>query len=82
MKANDPMTHHRNPPSTYGYVFITFLPQDIEFLGILLDSWFSLDKYLEMEKGQKSTFLFIPFKDRPGKPLGKIRPSIGPPVTI
>lgn len=41
------------------------------YMGIVPDFWFPFDKYLEMEKGQKSTFFFIPFKDRPGKPLGR-----------
>lgn len=37
--------------------------------GILPDFWYSLDKYPAMEKELKSTFFFLPFKDRPGDPL-------------
>ena len=40
------------------------------YMGILPDFWFPLEGYREMEKGLKSTFFFIPFKDRPGMPLG------------
>jgi hypothetical protein len=34
--------------------------------GILPDFWYPLDKYPEAEKERKSTFFFIPFKNRPG----------------
>lgn len=35
-------------------------------LGVCRDFWFSFDRYLEIEKGMKSTFFLIPFKNRPG----------------
>lgn len=35
-------------------------------LGIRPDFWSPLDQYPEAEEGVKSTFFFIPFKDRPG----------------
>ena len=34
--------------------------------GILPDFWYPLGKYPEVEKERKSTFFFIPFKNRPG----------------
>lgn len=39
-------------------------------MGILPDFWFSLDKYPGIERERKSTFFFIPFKDRPGRAIG------------
>jgi len=40
--------------------------------GILPDFWYPLGKYPEVEKERKSTFFFIPFKNRPGDaPAGK-----------
>ena len=36
--------------------------------GTLPDFWYSLEKYPEVEKERKSTFFFIPFKNRPGDP--------------
>lgn len=38
-------------------------------LGVCRDPWFSFDRYMEIEKGMKSTFFLIPFKNQPG---GKI----------
>lgn len=34
--------------------------------GLLPDFWYPLGKYPEVEKERKSTFFFIPFKNRPG----------------
>jgi hypothetical protein len=40
--------------------------------GFLPDFWYPLERYLALEKERKSTFFFLPFKDRPGdSPLGK-----------
>ncbi len=40
--------------------------------GILPDFWYPLDRYVAAEKDLKSTFFFLPFKDRPGEsPDGK-----------
>ncbi len=35
-------------------------------LGMAKDSWFQFDRYLQLEKGHRSSFFVIPFKDRPG----------------
>jgi peptidoglycan/xylan/chitin deacetylase (PgdA/CDA1 family) len=37
-------------------------------MGLLPDFWYPLDRYPEVEKGLKSTFFFIPFRDRAGEP--------------
>lgn len=40
--------------------------------GLIPDFWYPLDRYIEAEKDLKSTFFFLPFKDRPGEsPDGK-----------
>jgi hypothetical protein len=39
--------------------------------GLLPDIWYPLDKYAEVEKELKSTFFFIPFKDRHGTTDGR-----------
>jgi hypothetical protein len=36
------------------------------YAGIAGDLWNRLEEYLELERGLKSTFYLIPFKDRPG----------------
>jgi peptidoglycan/xylan/chitin deacetylase (PgdA/CDA1 family) len=36
-------------------------------MGLRPDFWRPLEQYAEVEKGLKSTFFFIPFKDRPGE---------------
>ena len=38
-------------------------------MGLLPDFWYPLEQYPEVEKELKSTFFFIPFKDRPGEHL-------------
>jgi hypothetical protein len=35
-------------------------------MGLRPDFWYPLERYPEVEKEAKSTFFFIPFKDRPG----------------
>ncbi len=58
----------------------TFLARYLKNLGALMslplvhmglrpDFWYPLEQYLEVEKEVKSTFFFIPFKDRPGDSL-------------
>jgi len=37
------------------------------YLGFIKDFWFQFDRYLEIEKGVKSTFFIIPFKNRVGE---------------
>lgn len=39
-------------------------------MGLLPDFWYPLDRYLEAEREKKSTFFFVPFKDRPGATRG------------
>jgi hypothetical protein len=36
------------------------------FLDICCDPWDQFDKYIEVEKGTRSTYFFIPFKNNPG----------------
>jgi len=36
------------------------------YLGISRDFWFQFDRYQEIEHNLRSTFFFIPFKNRPG----------------
>ena len=36
------------------------------YSGLTPDFWYPLDRYSEIEKGLKSTFYFIPYKDHPG----------------
>ncbi len=41
-------------------------------MGVLPDFWYPLDRYVAAEGDLKSTFFFLPFKDRPGEgPDGK-----------
>jgi hypothetical protein len=37
------------------------------YLGAVKDFWFQFDRYLEIEKNLKSTYFFIPFKNRVGE---------------
>lgn len=46
--------------------WIAALSLPLVHLGICRDFWFSFDRYLEIEKGMKSTFFLIPFKNRAG----------------
>ena len=39
-------------------------------LGIVKDFWIQFDRYLELEKGMKSTFFFLPYKGVPGENEG------------
>jgi hypothetical protein len=42
------------------------------YAGLVQDFWGTFDRYLQLEKGHKSSFFVIPFKDRPGlKASGK-----------
>ena len=36
------------------------------YLGIARDFWIGFDKYLEVEKGLRSTFFFLPYKGQSG----------------
>src|SRR5215472_1109443 len=36
------------------------------YLGLMEDFWIEFDRYLEMEKGLKATYFFIPFRGCPG----------------
>jgi hypothetical protein len=36
------------------------------YLGLAKDTWFDIDRYLEIEKGLGSTYFFIPFKNDAG----------------
>ncbi|MHA1381220.1 MAG: hypothetical protein ACTSRG_22875 [Candidatus Helarchaeota archaeon] len=46
--------------------WIALFSLPIVHLGFLKDFWFQFDRYLEIEKGLKSTFFFIPFKNKAG----------------
>lgn len=37
------------------------------YLGLAPDFWAGFDRYVEMEKGARSTFFIIPFKNNPGR---------------
>jgi hypothetical protein len=50
----------------YGRNLRALLSLPLVQTGFLPDIWYPLDKYPEVEKERKSTFFFIPFKDRPG----------------
>lgn len=43
------------------------------FLGIGQDPWYQFDRCLEIENNARSTYFFIPFKDRAGKGFSKGR---------
>ena len=46
------------------------------YLGWFKDTWFDIDRYLELERGLGSTFFFIPFNNRPGKTIVGHAPKI------
>jgi len=48
----------------------------IVHLGFLEDFWFQFDQYLEIEKGLKSTFFFIPFKNKAGDKISSKNASL------
>lgn len=37
------------------------------YAGVAEDFWGTFDRYLQLEKGHRSSFFVIPFKDRPGR---------------
>ena len=44
-------------------------------LGIARDFWYEFDNYAKLEKGLRSSFFVIPFKDRPGRTGSGLAPS-------
>src|SRR2546427_1535421 len=45
-------------------------------LGLAKDCWYEFDRYLEIEKGLRSTFFVIPFKNCPGESAAGQAPQI------
>jgi hypothetical protein len=44
-------------------------------MGIAKDFWLEFDRYAKLEKGLRSSFFLIPFKDRPGQTAKGLAPS-------
>jgi len=46
------------------------------YWGWFKDTWFDIDRYLEIENGLGTTYFFIPFKNRPGQTIAGQAPKI------
>ena len=44
------------------------------YLGLSRDTWFDIDRYMELERGLGSTFYFIPLKGHPGESRDRSEP--------
>jgi hypothetical protein len=60
----------RLPPAALRRNLTAALLLPFVHLGWAKDFWSGFDEYLEIEKGLRSTFFVIPFKNRPGRTVG------------
>jgi hypothetical protein len=44
------------------------------YLGFCKDTWFDMDRYMELESGLGSTYFFIALKNHPGRPMDRETP--------
>src|SRR5207244_10281529 len=70
------LSRHRMPIRHLLTYWVAALTLPLVHLGLAKDFWDQFDRYLKIEKGLRSTFFVIPFKNSPGRSAAGQAPQI------